>query len=469
MLELTVGEIALAVSASQPLPSNTDPAVRVSSSATTDSREITSGGIFFAKRGEKDDGHGFVSDAKRRGAVLAVVERELPVDIPQLVVADTVAALNDLANFVLQRVRGAGVLKVIGITGSNGKTTTKNMLRGILSQFGETVAPRASYNNEVGAPTTILELTSATKFLIAELGAAGLGSIDRLARIVKPDIGVELKVGLAHAGVFGGIENTARIKAELLPHVSRWGVLNADDSAVMAMRTVSGTDHLGWVSFGFSEDAEYQIMDAVVLASGTAFEIRYPDGAEFRVNLRLLGEHQAINAAAALACADLLGLDRERAITALESLEIAERWRMQPVHSNGILFINDAYNASPDSMRAALQTLATIGRAGHRTVAILGEMAELGEFSRAEHDAVGRLVVRYNIDQLYVVGEGARLIHMGALQEGSWDGESQFFATIDEAFAGIRGKLSPGDAVLVKSSNSAELRFLGDKLAEDSR
>lgn len=464
MLELTVGEIA-AVIAGRVIG---DHSQLVSGAVTTDSREIVSGGIFFAKPGEFSDGHAWVQDAQRRGAALAVVERELDTALPQIVVSDSVVALNLLAAFVLQRVREAGVLRVVGITGSNGKTTTKNMLRGILSKVGQTVSPRDSYNNEVGVPTTILQLAADTQFLVAELGAAGLGSIDRLSRMVQPDIGVELKVGLAHAGVFGGIEVTAQIKGELLPHVREHAVLNADDSWVLGMRNLPGTEHLNWVSFGFGEEAGYRIADVELSTVGTQFSLRYPDGELHPVALRLLGEHQAINAAAALSVSDLLGVNRGVAVAALGELEVAERWRMQPVWRDDILFINDAYNASPDSMRAALQTLAVLGRSGCRTIAILGEMAELGEFSVAEHDSLGRLVVRYNIDQLYVVGEQARLIHLGAMQEGSWDGESQFFATIDEAFEGIRGKLRAGDAVLTKSSNSAALRFLGDRLAEDA-
>lgn len=463
MIELSLGEIAKQLAGE--LRGNASQLV--SGAVTTDSREITHGGIFFAKRGEQTDGHNFVADARKRGAALLVVEHSVDVELPQIIVGDSVAALGELAAMVLERVRSLGKLRVVGVTGSNGKTTTKNMLRGILNRVGETVAPRNSYNNEVGAPITILELTLNTRFLVAELGAAGLGSIDRLARILKPDIGVELKVGLAHAGAFGGIETTAKIKAELLPHVTGQAVLNADDSYVTAMLESPGVEKLNWVSFGFSEAAGYRISDVELSASGTEFEFSYPDGEARRITLKLLGEHQALNAAAAIAVSDLLGVDRAQAAAALQELEIAERWRMQPVWRNDILFINDAYNASPDSMRAALQTLAVIGRSGRRTIAVLGEMAELGEFAKTEHDAVGRLVVRYNIDQLYVVGENARLIHMGALQEGSWAGESQFFATIDEAFAGIRGRLSPGDAVLIKSSNSAGLRFLGDRLAED--
>jgi len=462
MIALSIAEIASALSARRARVS--DDQLLVSGVVTTDSREITVGGIFFAKPGEVTDGHEFVADALARGAVLVVVEREVPIAIAQLVVTDVVDALGQLAKLVLERVRSQGKLRVIGITGSNGKTSTKNMLRAILAAAGPTVSPRDSYNNEVGAPTTVLELQEDTQFLIAELGAAGPGSIERLAKLIEPDIGVELKVGMAHAGVFGGIENTAKIKAELLAEVRDTALLNYDDSWVREMTT---PDRCQRVGFGFSADSDFQLLSVETGAQGTALQLRYPDGANVSVLLKVLGEHQAMNATAALSVAELLGVDRQLAKTALEALPLAERWRMQPIdRSDGVLIINDAYNASPDSMRAALQTLATIGRTGRRTIAVLGEMAELGEFAVAEHDAIGRFVVRLNIDQLYVVGEAARLIHMGAVQEGSWANESQFFGTIDEAFDGIRGKLQSGDVVLVKSSNSAELRFLGDRLAE---
>jgi UDP-N-acetylmuramoyl-tripeptide--D-alanyl-D-alanine ligase len=462
MIAISISDIAAALAAGQ-LRVN-DEQLLVSGAVTTDSREITPGGIFFAKPGEVTDGHEFVADALARGAVLAVVERELPIAIAQLVVTDVVDALGQLAALVLDRVRARGKLKVIGITGSNGKTSTKNMLRAILTAAGPTVAPRDSYNNEVGAPTTVLELQEDTQFLIAELGAAGLGSISRLAKLIKPDIGIELKVGMAHAGVFGGIENTAKIKAELLDEVREIALLNFDDSWVREMKTPTLCERVG---FGFSADSDFQLLSVATGAEGTWLELRYPDGEVTQLLLKVLGEHQAMNAAAALAASELLGVNRAAAVAALEALPLAERWRMQPIERrDGVLVINDAYNASPDSMRAALQTLATIGRSGRRTIAVLGEMAELGEFAVSEHDAIGRLVVRLNIDQLYVVGEAARLIHMGAVQEGSWANESQFFATIDEAFDGIHGKLQSGDVVLVKSSNSAALRFLGDRLAE---
>lgn len=429
---------------------------------TTDSRELSPGGIFIAKPGAQDDGHNFLVDAKERGAAVAIVERvNLELKLPQIQVPNAVAGLNNLAAFVLSKVREAGSLQVVGITGSNGKTSTKNMLAKILTGHGKTIAPVASYNNDVGAPLTILRVDFDTRFLIVEMGAAGVGSIERLARIALPDIGIELKVGLAHAGVFGGLDVTKKIKAELLPFVTRLTILNMDDPNVMAMQT-----HTEVRTFGFEAGADYRISEPSVNILGTSFVLEHADQ-RYAGHLRVLGEHQLYNAAASIAAANALGCPIETSITALAEMDLAERWRMQLiVRRDGVRIINDAYNASPDSMRAALQTLATLGRQGYRTVAVLGAMAELGELSNESHDAVGRLVVRYNIDQLFVIGQDAKIIHMAATQEGSWDGESIFISDPALAVELINSKLTEGDVVLVKSSNSAGLRFIGDLLAE---
>lgn len=438
----------------------------VSGSAETDSRLVGQGGLFFAKRGEQADGHDFVEDARSKGATVAIVEHQVDSSITQIVVQDTVAALGQLASWLIKELKATGKLKVVGITGSNGKTTTKNMLRAILSKVGKTIAPIESFNNKVGAPISILKADLDTEFLVVEMGAEGLGSIAYLAKMAQPDVGVILKVGMAHAGEFGGIENTARIKAELAQALDDQGllVLNADDSFVRSMKDVTKAK-VHW--FGTGLDADFYASQISLSKFGTSFEIRWPDGQTNKVQLAILGEHHVMNALAASSVAMLLGASKEQVIAALEAMELAERWRMQRVvRADGVTVINDAYNASPDSMKAALQTLAQLGRMGSRTIAVLGEMAELGEFSRHEHDALGRLVVRLNIDQLVVVGDGAKLIHMGATQEGSWDGESQFFPSIDAALEYLRGILTDGDTVLVKSSKSANLRFMGDELME---
>ena len=443
-----------------------DKEVNVTGSAETDSRLVSEGSIFFAKPGEQADGHDFVADAKLRGAVVAVVEHRVDVDITQLVVANTVDALGVLAAWLIGELKANGKLKVVGITGSNGKTTTKNMLRAILSQVGNTIAPIESFNNKVGAPISILKADLNTEFLVVEMGAEGLGTIAYLAKMAQPDVGVILKVGMAHAGEFGGIDVTAKIKGELAEALGADAqlVLNADDGMVAAMKDRTQAA-VKW--FGTSSESEYWASDISLSKIGTSFVLHLPDGEHSAIQLSILGEHHVMNALAAASVSHLLGASKQQVVSALEAMELAERWRMQRVvRSDGVTIINDSYNASPDSMKAALQTLAQLGRMGSRTVAVLGEMAELGEYSRHEHDSIGRLVVRLNIDQLVVVGEGAKLIHMGASQEGSWDGESKFFPSIAEALEYLRGILADGDTVLVKSSKSANLRFLGDDLME---
>ncbi|MEY4436564.1 MAG: hypothetical protein RL100_28 [Actinomycetota bacterium] len=463
MIALTVEQIAAAIGGTV----IGDQSVTITGSVETDSRLVKAGALFVAKPGEETDGHLFVEQARQAGAVASIVQKKVESSsIAQILVPDSVAALGELAKYVLAKVREVSELKVIGVTGSNGKTTTKNMLGEILSGAGKTIAPIESYNNEVGAPYSILQVDESTKYLVVELGAGGPGSIKYLAEIARPDIAVVLKVGLAHVGEFGGIETTAKIKAELVVamHDSGTLVLNHDDGYVRDMAELSSSKKV-W--FGTSADSNYRATELELSIDGTAFTLTRPDATESKVHLKILGEHHVMNALAALSVADQLGIDRSSAIKALENMPLAERWRMQLMQrSDGVTIINDAYNASPDSTKAALQTLAQLGRTGRRTVAVLGEMAELGSASREQHDAIGRLVVRLNIDQLVVVGAGAKLIHMGAEQEGSWAGESKYFESIAEALAYLREMLVAGDLVLVKSSKSANLRHLGDDLVE---
>ena len=215
MIELSAKEIAEVIGARV----IGDESVIVASSVETDSRLCKAGSLFVAKPGEVTDGHLFVSNAIHNGATVAIVEREVSEPITQLVVEDSVLALGKLAKYVVERVRSKGSLQVIAITGSNGKTTTKNMLREILSKHGSTVAPIESYNNEVGAPYSMLGLTEETKYLVLEYGAGGPGSIAYLVGLCKPDVAIELKVGMAHAGEFGGIEKTEKIKEIGRAHV----------------------------------------------------------------------------------------------------------------------------------------------------------------------------------------------------------------------------------------------------------
>ncbi|PPL18619.1 UDP-N-acetylmuramoyl-tripeptide--D-alanyl-D-alanine ligase [Microterricola pindariensis] len=464
MIAMTIAEIAEATGAQ--LLRAPEPGTVITGLTHTDSRDVRPGDVFVCKPGEFTDGHLYAPTALEAGAALLIVDHELDLDVPQLLVDDVVIALGAFATEVVARVRALGKLKIVGVTGSNGKTTTKNLLRTILQEVGQTIAPRASFNNEVGAPLTMLELTEDTEFLVAEMGASGIGEIAKLVAMAKPDIGVVLSVGLAHAGEFGGIEATVTAKTEMVSDLTAAdvAVLNADDHRVAGMAAATAAS-IVW--FGLGPNAAVRAADVHADATGTSFTLTLASGESRPVRFRVLGEHHVMNALAAAAVAESLGVDIDGIVSALESVELAERWRMQVLGGrDGVTIINDAYNASPDSMAAALKTLAQIRTPGQRTIAVLGEMSELGEFSGEEHDRIGLLAVRLNISQLLVVGQNARRMHISTINQGSFDGESHIVDDADEAFELLKNMIQPGDLVLVKSSNSAGLRFLGDQLGE---
>jgi UDP-N-acetylmuramoyl-tripeptide--D-alanyl-D-alanine ligase len=471
MIALTLSEIATAVSGTLHLgTSGADASSTVSGLSYTDSREVVPGGIFFAKPGETTDGHLFAPQAVANGAALLVVERVLEdqASAPQIVVDDVVVALGALATEVVARAHALGGLRVVGITGSNGKTTTKNLLASILGRIGATVAPKESFNNEVGAPITMLQVTEDTRFLVSEMGAAHIGDIARLVAMARPDIGVVLKVGLAHAGEYGGIEKTAIAKSEMVTDLPAHGiaVLNIDDPRVAAMAEKTTAGEVLW--FGLGQGAAVTARDVELSADGTAFTLVMPGGASARVAFKVIGEHHVMNALAAAASAHALGVGIDDIVAGLEAVTRAERWRMEVMGGrDGITVINDAYNASPDSMAAALRTLAKLKRPGARAIAVVGEMAELGEYAGEEHDKVGLDVVVLGIDRLVVVGEGARRVHVSAMREGTFfSDESQYVDTVDEAYDLVMSLAQPGDTILVKSSKVSGLRFLGDRLGE---
>jgi UDP-N-acetylmuramoyl-tripeptide--D-alanyl-D-alanine ligase len=462
VIALTLAEIASIVGG-RIVPSDYPSDLVVDGAAHTDSRLVEPGALFFALPGAETDGHLFAPAAVANGAALVIAERELDLPAPVIVVSNGVEALAALAKAIVASVRESGTLSVIGITGSNGKTTTKNLLRAILAKQGETVAPQGSFNNHVGAPISMLGVTPSTRYLIVEMGASGAGEIARLVSIAKPDIGVVLKVGLAHVGEFGGIDAVQRAKSEMVTQLpsTATAILNADDGRVAAMAEETAAS-VRW--FGLSETADVRAEDIEATAAGTGFTL-VTDGIRIPVQLRILGEHHVSNALAALTVARELGVDLAEAVAAIEAVPRAERWRMELLlPASGAVVINDAYNASPDSMAAALKTLAQIAAPPARSIAVLGEMAELGEYSQEEHDRIGRLAVRLNVKKLIVVGNGARHIHNAAGLEGSWDGESVLVDTPEQAYDLLREDLGAGDIVLVKSSKSANLRFLGDRL-----
>ncbi|MBO0979778.1 UDP-N-acetylmuramoyl-tripeptide--D-alanyl-D-alanine ligase [Microbacterium sp. SD291] len=467
MIALSLAEIAAVLGGELRLAGTDSAQTLVDGVVDTDSRKMTPGAIFVAKPGAETDGHNFVGSAVAAGAVLAIVEHPVEQAVTQIIVPDAVGALADLAREVVARVRAGGGLRIVGITGSNGKTTTKNFLARILADEGETISPIASYNNEVGAPVTMLRVTHDTRYLVSEFGADAVGSIARLAGLVQPDVAVVLMVGMAHAGGFGGIEATAKAKSELVSAALPAGtaVLNVDDPRVAAMRELAESRGMSVVGFGQGPSADVRADDLEVSASGTSCTIEAA-GERHQLHLRVLGAHHVSNALAAIAAAGVLGVATSVAIARLETVEIAERWRMQPMGNDRVRIINDAYNASPDSMAAALRTLAQITAPDERTVAVLGAMSELGETAGEEHDRIGLLAVRLNIQRIVVVGPEARRLYISAIGEGSWDSEAVHFPDQDSAFEYLRAELRDGDRVLVKSSNSVGLRHLGDRLGE---
>lgn len=466
MIALTLAEISHAVGGRLVLGESgmTDASV-ITGESQTDSREIAPGQIFFARRGAETDGHRFVPQAIERGAALVIAESETDGRVPQILVDDATVALGQLATEVVSRLRSAGALRIVGITGSNGKTTTKNLVAELAAKRGVTVASQKSFNNEVGGPLTMLRADAATQTLVAEMGASAEGEIARLTAMAPPHIGVVLSVGLAHAGGFGGIETTFRTKSEMVRDLPKTAVavLHRDDPYVARMAELTAA-RVRW--FGEHPEATVRATRIDGSADGTRFTLTI-DGVARDVHFRVLGEHHVTNALAAAAVATELGLSIDEIVSTLESVSLAAPGRMQVLGGRDqITIINDAYNASPDSMSAALKTLARNKRAGGRSVAVLGAMSELGDYSGEAHDRIALQVVRLGISELIVVGAEARRLHISSINEGSWDGESVFCESADEAYEYLIRTLQHGDTVLVKSSNAAGLQALGDRIGE---
>lgn len=487
MIEMTLRDIAEVVGAT--LHDVGDPEARVTGSVEFDSRRVGPGDIFLALPGERVDGHDYAAAAIEAGAVAVLAAR--PVGVPAIVVAPTpewepssalalshdstgagaavLTALAALARESVSRLVAAGGLTVVGVTGSSGKTSTKDLLAAVLAPLGPVVAPPGSFNNELGHPWTALRAGPETRFLVLEMSARGPGHIAALARVAPPNIGVVLNVGTAHLGEFGSREAIARAKGELVEALPENGlaVLNADDPkvAAMASRTVARV-----VTAGHSATARIRATATTLDDQARAsFTLHTPLG-DRPVTLAVHGEHQVGNALSAAAVALECGADLDTLVAALSGARAASARRMDVRTSGaGVTVINDSYNANPDSMRAALKALVTMARSGdspRRSWAVLGEMAELGPESVVEHDAIGRLAVRLDVDRLIVVGTGrpSRGMHQGAVMEGSWGEESVLVPNIEAAVELLAAEVGAGDVVLVKASQSVGLWAVAEQL-----
>ncbi len=510
MIPLTVHEIVTATGGRLIATSPGDESLVVDGAVHTDSRQLGPGGLFVARLGEHNDGHDYVEAARQAGAVAALVQRQVDVDLPQIVVDDTEVAFGLLARCVTE---AAGErLTVIAVTGSSGKTSTKDILGHVLGAHAPTIAAQESFNSEIGVPLTVCRITPQTRYLVVEMGARGIGHLSYLATVAPPDISVVLNVGHAHASEFGSIEAVQQAKSELVAALAPGGlaVLTGNDPRVAAMASIAtgegasviwvwdrwpmadpptiagqvGRDDLPLSAQPRPETsvprhvwAERVELDDQGRASFTLgsdlTDAADQDGAgaaaRAPVRLRLFGAHHVGNALSAAAVALSLGLPIEEVAAALSSAEPASRWRME-VHrrGDGVTVVNDAYNANPDSMAAAVRALAamTPGEGGRRW-AVLGTMLELGDSSDVLHARVGSLVAELGIDRLLVVGQTAHGIAEGA--SGSPGTRVTLVADADSAFAELAADLRPGDIALFKSSRDSGLRWLGERVAGDAR
>ncbi|MFE5817827.1 UDP-N-acetylmuramoyl-tripeptide--D-alanyl-D-alanine ligase [Streptomyces sp. NPDC056479] len=456
MIALSLAEIAEVVGGqTHDIP---DPSVQVTGSVVRDSREVEPGSLFVAFVGERVDGHDFAEAVVAAGAVAVLGSR--PAGVPTIVVADVQKALGALARHVVQRLGAT----LVALTGSAGKTSTKDLIAQVLQRKAPTVWTPGSFNNEIGLPLTALSATDETGFLVLEMGARGIGHIRYLTDLTPPKIGLVLNVGTAHIGEFGGREQIAQAKGELVESLPEDGaaILNADDPLVRAMASRTKAKV---ILFGESGEADVRAENVRLTDSGQpSFMLHTPSGCS-DVTMRLYGEHHVSNALAAAAVAHELGMSASEIATALSEAGSLSRWRMEVTERpDGVTVVNDAYNANPESMRAALRALAAMGK-GRRTWAVLGKMAELGDEALAEHDAVGRLAVRLNVGKLVAVGgREASWLQLGAYNEGSWGEESVHVSDAQAAVDLLRSELRPGDVVLVKASRSVGLEGVAEAL-----
>ncbi|HEY2723483.1 MAG TPA: UDP-N-acetylmuramoyl-tripeptide--D-alanyl-D-alanine ligase [Pseudonocardiaceae bacterium] len=480
MIPMTLAEVAAAVGG---VVHRGEGDELVSGGVEFDSRAIGPGGLFVAVPGERVDGHDFASAALAAGAAGVLAGR--PVDAPAVIAppatgpastayalaadvdgagAAVLAALGRLARAVVDQLSGTPAgLHVVGLTGSSGKTSTKDMVAALLAPLGPTVAPPGSFNNEIGHPWTALRADQRTRHLVLELSARGPGHVAALCRVAPPTIGVVLNVGSAHLGEFGSRAAVATAKGELVEALPDTGiaVLNADDEAVAAMdrRTAARV-----VRFGRSATAHVRAADVELDDRGRASFRLVSPGGQARVQLAVPGEHQVSNALAAAAVALELGATPAGIAAVLDGYLPASRWRMEVTErDDGVTVVNDAYNANPESVAAALKTLVAMAAADRRTWAVLGPLGELGDAELPAYRDIGSLAARLGVDRLLVVGEQAEPICAAARDAGA-TGEAVLVRDVPAALETLRDELASGDVVLVKASRAFGLERIADGL-----
>jgi len=430
----------------------------VASSVETDSRAVGPGGLFVAIEGERLDGHAFVGDAVARGAVAALVHRS-GIDGTVIEVPHTRRALLDLAADERERMTGT---RVVGITGSNGKTSAKDLAAAVVGTRLRTHASPASFNNEVGLPMTLLGADRGVEVVVAEMGARREGDVRLLCDVARPDAVVVTNVGRAHLGIFGSWDAIVRAGSEPVEWLGADGtaIVNADDPVA---RVYADETDAAVITFGLDPGADVRAEDVELGPDARATFTLWSAGEREPVGLAVPGDHMVSNALAAAAVGRWAGVTLAECATALKGAGIGH-WRMETsTGSSGIVIVNDAYNANPESMAAALKAARWMAR-GERLVAVLGHMAELGPISGREHEQVGELVVRLGVDHLVTVGTEARTVAAAAIREGALPESVAMVDSPDEAAADVRAWARAGDVVLIKGSRVVGLEAVAEAL-----
>jgi len=429
--------------------------VTVTAAPVFNSKDAVAGSIFLALPGEKVDGHQFVADAFSHGSVLAFTTKEVAERC--IVVENVLVALNSLASYVRTSLPN---LKVVALTGSQGKTTTKDLLNHILSTVAPTVAPTGNFNNELGAPITLLQCDEKTRYCILEMGARHIGDIAILCKMATPDIGVVLKVGSAHIGEFGSAEAVAQAKSEMISSLrdEAVAVLGQYDKFTMEMKSL----HNGKIiTFGEIPGADVRATDIEIREGRPHFDLVTPAG-RAAVGLRIAGIHQVANALAAAAIATNLEISIDVIAGALSTAELNSKWRMEIHELQGLVLINDAYNSSPESAEAALRTLALFAQErGGQSWAFLGKMHELGASSPQRHASLGTLASELGIDHLVCIGADE---YAAELKESSQISVHKL--TNFEQAQSLVSQMSQGDVLLVKASRAEKFELLAELIAK---
>ncbi len=453
-----------------------EPTAQLGPDLVIDSRQATPGAVFVALPGEHTDGHDFLDAAASLGAAAAIVTHPTDAALVHLVCPDAQQGLTALARSLHAEARAAG-LKTVAITGSAGKTSTKDLLAQILAAAGPTISPLGSFNNELGTPLTVCQIDEQTRYLVSEMGARAIGDVAYLCSIVHPSASIVLNIGTAHLGEFGSQQAIAEAKGEIVEALDDdgWAVLNADDPFVNAMDSRTRA-HIARFSVSSTSPVHAEL---IVRASdlraddldrfGFTLTVSRPASGEpdehAQIQLRVIGEHQVVDSVAAATAALALGVDLATVATALSSATARSPWRME-LHEapNGAAVINDAYNANPESMAAALRTVAAIGERRRqslptaRLIAVLGDMLELGARSAEHHADIGRLAAELGFDEIVALGDYAQDLVAGAQQAGGNARVSDAASVADSL------DLQPADVVVVKASRGLRLEEVADRL-----